>query len=246
MSTNQTNPKENLAIGAIASFFGSRYGQCNIDRILRIVGITEPPQGNKSEKISTILRAFYYKDKTYFSAFLETLIQHHQLTPKEIEQLRVHTQNLGFDIENKKVVPLASREIILSGHKPYDAFQIIEGILLSAKKRVYIIDPYVDHKIFSLYLNDIDENVEIKLITKNLYGKFKAVAGKFKSQRKNFEVRLLDDIHDRHIIVDDRAWIFGQSIKDAGDKPLSIIELTDPNLVVVVFNKLWSKGKKFL
>jgi hypothetical protein len=123
---------------------------------------------------------------------------------------------------------------------------MIEKILVSAKKRIYIIDPYVDHSLFTLYLDDAGPDVEIKVLTKNMYDKFEAVARKFKAQRQNFEVRLLDDIHDRQILVDDRAWIFGQSLKNAGNKPLSIIELMNPNLLETAFSQLWNKGKKLL
>lgn len=136
------------------------------------------------------------------------------------------------------------KEIIISGCKPYDTFRIIEDILLLAKKRVYIIDPHVDETVFQLYLEDLKDNVEIKILSKNLYGKFKLVARKFKKQRMNFEVRILDEIHDRNILVDNRAWIFGQSLKDAGNKTMSIIELTKPNALEKVFNDLWNRSKK--
>jgi len=104
----------------------------------------------------------------------------------------------------------------------------------------------VDHSLFSLYLDEEPESVEIKILTKNMKGKFEAVARKFKVQRPNFEVRLSNDIHDRNILVDNRAWMFGQSLKNAGEKPLSIIEFEDISPVEATFVHLWNKGKKFL
>lgn len=245
MSTNQEiEPKESIAIGKIASFFGSRYGAYNIDRIFKVLGI-ENLKGNKSEKISFVLRDFYVKDKTLFATCLEELMDNHSLSIADIEKLRTYVINLGFNIEDKRVVPSSSKEIVTSEGKPYDAFKIIESILLSAKRRIYIIDPHVDHSLFTLYLDCVDKNVEIKILTRNMYDKFEAVAQKFKTQRGNLEIRLYN-IHDRQILVDDRAWLVGQSLKDAGQKPLNIIEYTDPTPVETIFVELWSKAKPFL
>lgn len=113
---------------------------------------------------------------------------------------------------------------------------------MSSQKRIYIIDAYVDDKLFTLYFDQVDPKVEIKILTKNMYSKFEEVAKKFKKQGRNFEVKTLNDIHDRHVLVDQRAWLFGQSLKDAGNKPLSIVELDDVKLVEKTFAALWSKG----
>ncbi len=247
MSFNEAiDPKKSIAIGKIASFFGSRYGAYTIERIFNTLGIVDLPKGNKAEKISYVLRNFYAKDKTLFVASLEELIENHQLNPADIQKLRTSVVNLGFDIEDKKIVQSLSKEIATSEGKPYDAFKIIEGILTSAKRRIHIIDPYVDHSLFTLYLDCVDKNVEIKILTKKMYEKFEEVARKFKAQRGSFEVRLSGNIHDRQILVDDRAWLFGQSLKNAGEKPLNIIEYTDPSLVDKIFAEIWSKAKPFI
>jgi hypothetical protein len=237
--------KEKLAIGAIASFFGTRYGQRNVDRIFKTVGI-EGLSGSKSEKISFVLTDYFKKDPSSFATILETLIQYHSLPPKDIEILRISALRLGFDIEDKHVVPTIDKEIVLSENKPFDAFKVIEKILLSAKNRICIIDPYVDESLFPLYFADVSTNVEIKILTTNMHGKFKEVAKKFKGQRPSFEVRLSNDIHDRHVMIDGRAWVFGQSIKNAGGKSLSIIECEDPKSIETNFLRLWGKSKIFL
>jgi hypothetical protein len=235
-----------MAIGAISHFFGSKYGQMNVDRLFKTIGLANLPQGNKSEKISAVLTGYYETDRSLFATCMETLIQHHQLAPENIEKLRALTLRLDFDIKDERLVPSLGKQIVLSGNKPYDAFQAIETILFSAKKRIHIIDPYVDHSLFSLYLDEEPESVEIKILTKNMKGKFEAVARKFKAQRPNFEVRLSNDIHDRSILVDNRAWMFGQSLKNAGEKPLSIIEFEDISPVEEAFVHLWNKGRIFL
>lgn len=235
-----------MAIGAIATFFGMRYGKYNIDRIFKTIGLTKLPQGNKSEKISAILMHYLKKDRTLFTRCLEILIQYHQLTPEDIVDLRTHTLCLGYDIKDEHVVSSLGKEIVVSEGRPYDAFRIIEKILLSAKNRLHVIDPYVDESLFDLYLADLPLQVDIKILTKNMSGKFKAVAQKFKSQRLNFEVRVSDEIHDRYILVDNRAWMFGQSLKNAGNKTLGIVEYENSDPIEKAFVQLWNKGKKIL
>ena len=109
-----------------------------------------------------------------------------------------------------------------------------------------IVDPYVDDSIFDLYLAYVHPNANIKLVTKNMYRKFKEVAKRFKVQKPNFEVRSADNIHDRYLIVDDRVWIMGSSLNRAGIKPFYIIELVDKDRVLRWFQRLWNKAKKEL
>lgn len=246
MAEKQANDaRETMAIGAIASFFGTKFGQSNIDKILKTLGIKDL-SGSKSEKISFVLIDYFKKDSYSFTTVIETLIHYHNLTSKDMDILRGFTSRLGFDIVDNHLVPIVGKEIVLPENKPFDAFKVIEKILLSARNKVCVIDPYVDHSLFTLYLDEIPSGAEIKILTTNMYGKFKDVAKKFKCQRPNFEVRWSDDIHDRHVIIDDRAWVFGQSIKDAGNKSLSIVECEDPKSMESNFFRLWQKSKVFL
>jgi len=93
------------------------------------------------------------------------------------------------------------------------------------------------------YLESVPVSASIRIITQNMTGKFEAVAKRFGQERNRFEVRVCQ-VHDRYLIVDDRAWIIGQSLKDAGKKPLAIMELTDTDQARALFEKLWNLGTK--
>jgi len=148
-----------------------------------------------------------------------------------------------FVIEHDKKPPF-EKEIIETEPKPFSAYQQIEKILLLATKDVKIIDPYVDKSLFPLYFYELPSNVNLKLLIDKMFDKFKIVAQKFKEQRNNFEVRKCSEIHDRYLIIDKRAWIIGQSIKDAGKKPLSIVEIENVGAVLRMFDKLWNRSAK--
>lgn len=245
MSYSASGIKENLVIGKISTYFGSRYGTMKIDRLLGICGIKGVPEGSKAQKISFVLRNYYDKDRDSFAAFLETLLSHHELAPKDKDELNALLQVIGYQEKDGKILPSSSsngKEIILSEGKPYDVFRIIEKILLSATNRLLIIDAYVDDSLFTLFLDQLNDKVAIRILTKKPPAKFEAVGKKFKVQGRDFEVRVLNGIHDRQVIVDNRAWVFGQSIKDAGSKPLCIVELENVKRAEQAFLDLWGKG----
>ncbi len=245
MAANSPSPERvKMAIGRISSFFGVRQGQKSIDRIMTIFGVTAVPEGDKGEKIAQLLNGYYSTDTELFSSFIEALLENHILSPKEKGTLQSHLQLVGYDIVDNKVVSSSlAKETILTVGKPYDAFKIIESILLSAKKRVYIIDAHVDESLFDLYFDSLDIAVEIKVLSKFMHGKFEAIGKKFKVQHPKFEIRLSNDVHDRYVIADNRAWTFGQSLKDAGNKPVCIIEISDVPSIDAIFSNLWNKGK---
>ena len=238
--------KESLAIGSVANFFGRRMGITNIHSLLTSLGLQHVPEGNKSFRISYVLKELFQSDEEDFTLFLNTLIEHHNLEREDIFALNQLLPILGYNIVSGKVKSTERKEIIYDEPRPFDAYKDIEKIILSARDEVKILDPYVDQSLFPLYFADVGSQVSIKIVTENMKGKFKEVAEKFRKQKNNFEVRLAKGIHDRFLIVDYRAWILGQSIKDAGNKPLSIIELRDPTRAIDLFSKLWMESESIL
>jgi hypothetical protein len=53
-------------------------------------------------------------------------------------------------------------------------------------------------------------------------------------------------LHDRHLIFNDRCWLVGASLKDAGQKTFSVIELVDgrPPIVEEV-EREWNEAKPY-
>lgn len=238
--------KESMILGSIANFFGVRFGNYNIGRILSSLGLLDVPEGNKTERIAHVLRLFYKSDPDMFAQFLNVLLKNHRLNENDLSELRSFINKLGFELQEDHVISLVTKEEIYTEPRPFDAFRVIEKIIRSGKNRIGIIDPYVDESLFILYLGDTPPEINIKIITTNMYDKFREVARKFRKQRPRFEVRLSKEIHDRYIIVDNKAWTIGQSIKDAGNKPLTLIMLDDTSKALELFEKLWTESKRFI
>lgn len=212
---------ERMAIGSISLFFGGRMGRTRIDKILSSLGISDIPEGNKSQKIAHTLTSLYSSDKKGFIQFMNILLDIHDISEDEVNEVSSILLDLGHRIDNRKVQETGKKEIIYPEPRPFDAYVDIEKIVSSADQEIKIIDAYVDKSLFTLYLADVDPSVEIKIATKNMYDRFREVATRFKIQKPNFHVKTHPEIHDRYIIIDNRAWILGQSIKDAGKKTIT-------------------------
>jgi len=124
----------------------------------------------------------------------------------------------------------------------YKAFNMLRQLIRSAKKRFYLVDPWVNETVFDDYLEGVQTGTEIKVLSRDLKGAFAARAMKFKKERAAFGVRQSDVIHDRYLVVDDRAWILGPSLKDAGNKVWTIVEFEDAASMRRAIDKLWQNA----
>jgi len=172
------------------------------------------------------------------------------LRPKFQDEFLQHLHSLELDwdrttnqIQARRRPHEMKKEIILAEAKPYEAYKQIENIIGSCRIELAIIDPWVGEDIFPLYLESVPASASIRILTQNMTGKFEAVAKRFSQERNRFEVRVAQ-VHDRYLIVDGRAWIIGQSLKDAGKRPLAITELSDADQARTLFEKLWNSSKK--
>jgi len=145
-------------------------------------------------------------------------------------------------IEDLQKIADQESEILLDTN-PYLAYTKLKAILLHSKQKVSIVDPYVSAQTIERYVEPLPKNLHVRLLTRVMDPDFKAVASICKKTHPSFEVRTSNGIHDRHLIVDRRAWIIGQSLKDAGSKaPLSIVEVRDATSIRHIFEGLWSSG----
>lgn len=134
-------------------------------------------------------------------------------------------------------------DLILLDSKPYEAFKQILARVERAKKHIMIVDAYVDETIFQLYLERVSAKVLIRVLTKNISLKFKQITAKFRRQHRRIEIRSSPQVHDRYLVVDDRVWLIGQSLKDAGNKPLAIVELRDAIGAIKFVQSIWNRAE---
>jgi hypothetical protein len=62
---------------------------------------------------------------------------------------------------------------------------------------------------------------------------FETAVKDFRSEGRTIEVRRHAKLHDRYLIFNDRCWLIGSSLKDAGKKALNVIECLDSKQAIV-------------
>ena len=109
----------------------------------------------------------------------------------------------------------------------YDFYRNLKGLIQSAERELFLIDPYIDRDSFDLYLGDLDPAVRGRILARNHGSSLKPVIRILATKHKAIEVRASDALHDRVFFVDrSQCWVIGQSIKDAaGKKPTYLAPL---------------------
>jgi len=119
-------------------------------------------------------------------------------------------------------------------------------IMRSANKSIVIIDPYLDDIIFN-YIDLIDEEIDIKLVTSQIKKIFKELLNDLKNVRKNIDARKSEGFHDRYIIIDGKEiWNLGTSINYIGKNAFQINKVTEEetiNKIMKDCNLWWKNGK---
>ena len=125
----------------------------------------------------------------------------------------------------------------------YDFYRNLKGLIRSAERELFLIDPYIDRDSFDLYLGDLDPAVRGRILARKHASSLKPVIRILATKHGAIEVRDSDALHDRVFFVDrSHCWVIGQSIKDAaGKKPTYLAPL--PREVVQIklgfYENIW-------
>lgn len=123
-------------------------------------------------------------------------------------------------------------------------YKDLKDIVATAKADIFIVDNYLSTEIFELYAAAVRPGVTFRLLTDQLRGNLEAVAKKYAASY-GVELRRGPDVHDRHVFVDERCWMVGQSIKDAAKKKPTYMVEASASLVLSlrkIYEDLWAKG----
>lgn len=124
-----------------------------------------------------------------------------------------------------------SKEFLLLDGEPLQAKEAYMEIYKHAKKKIYIIDNYVNLKTLHL-LQMVKQNLEVIIFTDNVRNYLrKSDLVDFEKERPDLDITFIKiggRIHDRFIILDEKkVYAAGSSSKDAGSKMTSIHEITE-------------------
>ena len=99
----------------------------------------------------------------------------------------------------------------------FDAYTFINERIREAKKRIVLIDNYVDDSVLTM-LDKRDKDVDAVVYTKNISRQLSLDFEKHNAQYSPIEVKQFDRAHDRFLCIDDTVYLIGASLKDLGKK----------------------------
>lgn len=122
---------------------------------------------------------------------------------------------------------LPPREGILFDGQIFDAHRFVNQLVRSAKRRVILIDNYVDDTVLT-QLDNRKDGVKAIIFTKRISASFQLDIDRHNRQYPPIDVKVADRIHDRFMIVDDTLYHIGASIKDLGAKLFAFSKMEIP------------------
>lgn len=180
-----------------------------------------------------IMRAF--RDMRHLIKNNEMILE--RLTSVEIKQLESDKKiNKIYQEFTSKDIP--SHKIFYNG-QIYDSMSFLVKLIKSSKKKLIIIDNYIDTQTLDL-ISKKGRNVSVTLHTSKNGNYLKdSEIDKFNKQYGAIKIINTNIFHDRFLIIDDKlAYTIGASIKDAGNKTFAINEIKDLNIIKEFLSRL--------
>ena len=180
------------------------------------------------------MRHFMVNNASVFSR-LET-IEYHQLEMQQHQQesdKRIEEVFRRLDEGNAK-----PKQGVFYNGQIYDAYTFVSDLIKSAKKRIVLIDNYVDETVLTL-LDKRDNNVSAIIYTQQISRQFQLDIDRHNAQYAPIDVEAFRLSHDRFLCIDDDVYHIGASIKDLGKKwfGFSKMEILTPDELVERINR---------
>ena len=180
------------------------------------------------------MRHFMVNNASVFSR-LET-IEYHQLEMQQHQQetdKRIDEVFRRLDEGNAK-----PKQGVFYNGQIYDAYTFVSDLIKSAKKRIVLIDNYVDETVLTL-LDKRDNNVSAIIYTQQISRQFQLDIDRHNAQYAPIDVETFHLSHDRFLCIDDDVYHIGASIKDLGKKwfGFSKMEILTPDELAERINR---------
>ena len=180
------------------------------------------------------MRHFMVNNASVFSR-LETM-EYHQLEMQQHQQetdKRIDEVFRRLDEGNAK-----PKQGVFYNGQVYDAYTFVSDLIKSAKKRIVLIDNYVDETVLTL-LDKRDNNVSAIIYTQQISRQFQLDIDRHNAQYAPIDVETFRLSHDRFLCIDDDVYHIGASIKDLGKKwfGFSKMEILTPGELVERINR---------
>ena len=136
--------------------------------------------------------------------------------------LKEHSEKIDFFVRTS----LPPTHGIFFDGQMFDAYVFAADLIRSARKSVVLIDNYVDETVLTV-LDKRGMEVDAVIYTKDISKKFCLDLKKHNEQYRPVEVRTFTKAHDRFLLIDERVYHIGASLKDLGRKWFAFSLMTE-------------------
>lgn len=127
---------------------------------------------------------------------------------------------------------LPPKEGIFFDGQIFDAYGFVCDLVKRAKKRIVLIDNYVDETVLTL-LDKRSRGVLATIYTKRIDRQLQLDIERHNGQYAPIDVRQAQHIHDRFMVIDDTLYHIGASIKDLGMKLFAFSKMeSSPEMIL--------------
>ena len=134
-----------------------------------------------------------------------------------LEQLERRVTNAEDKIAFFVRTSLPPSEGIFFDGQIFDAYEFICDLIKSAKVRLILIDNYVDETVLAM-MDKREAGVSATIYTSQMSQQLQLDLDKHNAQYSPIEIKPFNKAHDRFLIIDDKVYHIGASLKDLGKK----------------------------
>ena len=150
------------------------------------------------------------------SVLKEYLIKGYAINPR-FEQLERRVTKTEEKIDFFVKTSLPPVEGVFFDGQIYDAHEFVCGLIKSAKVSIVLIDNYVDDTVLTM-LDKREDGVSGSIYTSQISPQLQLDLTKHNAQYSPIEIKPFNKAHDRFLIIDDKVYHIGASLKDLGKK----------------------------
>ena len=174
-------------------------------------------------KIMRTFTSMRHNDEWYvpLSRRLE-LIERHQL---ELSLRQSESENKIVEVlQRLDSGQLSPSQGVFCDGQIFDAYTFVADLIRSARKRIVLVDNYVDDSVLKMFTKR-SVGVEVSILTRRISEAFNLDLERHNRQYPPVEVGTTDRFHDRFLIIDGAVYHLGASLKDLGKKLFAFSKL---------------------
>ena len=180
------------------------------------------------------MRHFMVNNASVFSR-LETMEYHQLEMQQHLQKTDKRIDEVFRRLDEGNAKP---KQGVFYNGQIYDAYTFVADLIKRAKKRIILIDNYVDETVLTL-LDKRENSVSATIYTQQISRHFQLDIDRHNAQYASIDVETFRLSHDRFLCIDDDVYHIGASIKDLGKKwfGFSKMEILTPDELVERINR---------